>query len=168
MDEYEFVVDAMLGDLAKWLRILGKSTYYDPNALDDTLVEVAEREGAILATRDRELYEKASKRGVEVIYLAGLKLAEALQLIEARYGVRLSVDFSNTRCPLCNGKLRRASCSEVEGRVPLGVLERRKPVFICVSCGHVYWPGSHLKRMKAFLRKLRSGDNAFSVPRSGA
>ncbi len=168
MGEYEFVVDAMLGDLAKWLRILGRSTYYDPHAPDEALVEIAEREGAVLATRDRELYEKASGRGVEAVYLAGLGLAEALRLIGARYGVRLGIDFSDTRCPLCNGRLRRASRSEVEGRVPPGVLERRKPVFVCVSCGHLYWPGSHLKRMKAFLKGLQSGGNAFSAPRSRA
>ena len=154
---YEFVVDAMLGDLAKWLRILGRSTFYSPTARDEYLVEVAREHGAVLVTKDRGLWERASRTGVEVVYLGRAGLEEALRLLNTRYGVRLEVDLSDTRCPLCNGRLRIAERGEVEGKVPPGVAERYSTFLVCESCGHVYWPGSHFRRMREFLRRVRRG-----------
>lgn len=155
-ERYRFVADAMLGDLAKWLRILGESTYYDPYAGDEELIEVARRSGAVLLSRDRGLCARAAEEGVEALYVGGLSLEEALAALSERYGVRLEIDLSSTRCPLCNGRLRRAERREVEGRVPPGVLERYGLFLVCDACGHVYWPGTHLRRMEAFLRGVRA------------
>lgn len=154
-DRYEFVVDAMLGDLAKWLRILGRSTFYEPYARDEYLLKVAREHGAILVTRDRRLAEVAAAEGVRAVYLGGVELSEALAELGRRFGVRLEVDLSDTRCPLCNGRLRAASKQEVEGRLPEGVAESYDFFLVCERCSHVYWPGSHLKRMLEFLRRVR-------------
>jgi len=153
-ERYEFVVDAMLGDLAKWLRILGRSTFYDPHAGDEELLGVARAHGAVLVTRDRELCLRAGAEGVVCVYLGGAGLGEALAELGRRFGLRLEVDLSRTRCALCNGALRRARREEVAGRVPEGVIERYEAFLVCERCGHVYWPGSHLRRMREFLRGL--------------
>ncbi|MDI7277663.1 MAG: Mut7-C RNAse domain-containing protein, partial [Anaerolineae bacterium] len=50
--EPSFVADAMLGRLARWLRILGYDTLYDPRWHDDELVRLARAQGRILLTRD--------------------------------------------------------------------------------------------------------------------
>jgi len=154
-ERYEFVVDAMLGDLAKWLRILGRSSFYEPLADDDELIRVAREQGAVLLTRDRGLSERAAAEGVRVVYLGGMGLEEALAELARRFSIRLEVDLSDTRCPLCNGRLRRATPSEVASRVPPGVAGAYDLFLVCEKCGHVYWPGSHLERMRQFLRRVR-------------
>ena len=153
---YEFVVDAMLGDLAKWLRILGRSTFYKATVEDEDVVKIAASCRAVLVTRDRALYERARRMGVEAVYLGRVRLAEALKLLSKRYAIRLEVDLSDSRCPLCNGKLRFASRVEVKDRVPQRVLYSYTTFLVCETCGHVYWPGRHLRNMRAFLRELRS------------
>ncbi|MEM1928793.1 MAG: Mut7-C RNAse domain-containing protein [Thermofilaceae archaeon] len=155
MERYEFVVDAMLGDLAKWLRILGRSTFYEPYARDEDLLRVARDHNAVLVTRDRRLAELAEAEGVKAVYLGGVELGGALAELSRRFGVRLEVDLSDTRCPRCNGRLRAASRSEVEGRLPEGVAERYELFLVCEHCGQVYWPGSHLRRMREFLGNVR-------------
>ena len=154
-ERYRFVADAMLGDVAKWLRILGVSTLYEPYAEDKELIEVAKRSGAVLLTRDRGLCSRAAEEGVEAFYVGGMSLEEALATLGERYGVRLEIDLSDTRCPLCNGRLRSAGKGEVKGRVPESVLDRYDLFLVCGSCGHVYWPGTHLRRMRSFLRRVR-------------
>lgn len=155
MERYEFVVDAMLGDLAKWLRILGRSTFYEPYASDEHLISVAREHGAVLLTRDRRLSERAVAEGVRALYLGGVELGDSLAALARLFSLRLEVDLSDTRCPLCNGRLRAASRSEVEERLPRGVVERHDLFLVCESCGHVYWPGSHLRRMREFLRWVK-------------
>ncbi|MGD8599578.1 MAG: Mut7-C RNAse domain-containing protein [Anaerolineae bacterium] len=50
-----FIADSMLGTLAKWLRILGYDTHYDPTLDDHQLVRLARAEDRVLLTRDHEL-----------------------------------------------------------------------------------------------------------------
>ena len=50
-----FAVDAMLGTLAKWLRILGYDAFFDPALDDHQLVRLARAELRVLLTRDRAL-----------------------------------------------------------------------------------------------------------------
>lgn len=152
---YEFVTDAMLGDLAKWLRILGRSTYYEPYAEDERLLAVAKEHRAVLLTRDRLLYERATGEGVKAAYLGGVELGEALALLSRGYGVRLEVSLSDTRCPTCNERLRPAEREEVRGRVPEAIVGSYGTFLVCEGCKRVYWPGSHLRRMTAFLEDIR-------------
>ncbi|MGC8936370.1 MAG: DUF5615 family PIN-like protein, partial [Candidatus Methanomethylicaceae archaeon] len=56
-----FVADAMLGRLARWLRLLGYDTAYDQTLDDEKLIEIAKRENRILLTRDGKLFKRASK-----------------------------------------------------------------------------------------------------------
>src|SRR5215207_8725140 len=50
-----FLADAMLGRLARWLRVMGFDTAYDPALTDPALVALARRDGRVLLTRDRRL-----------------------------------------------------------------------------------------------------------------
>ena len=58
---------------------------------------------------------------------------------------------------LCPSGADPLGLGEVEGRVPPGVAERYSTFLVCESCGHVYWPGSHFRRMREFLRRVRRG-----------
>jgi uncharacterized protein with PIN domain len=56
-----FLADAMLGRLARWLRVLGVDTLYEPTLSDPELVSRAELDGRIVLTRDRALVPPKSR-----------------------------------------------------------------------------------------------------------
>jgi Uncharacterized conserved protein len=56
VDEKLFLADAMLGKLARWIRICGFDTCYADSTMSDTdILDKVEKSGRILITRDREL-----------------------------------------------------------------------------------------------------------------
>ncbi|MEB3764758.1 MAG: Mut7-C RNAse domain-containing protein, partial [Desulfurococcales archaeon] len=46
-----FIVDTMLGEVARWLRILGYDTLYSKTYTDRQIVNIAEKTGRIILTR---------------------------------------------------------------------------------------------------------------------
>ncbi|MBI5187436.1 MAG: DUF5615 family PIN-like protein [Nitrospinae bacterium] len=59
----KFLVDGMLGRLAKWMRILGCDVECFPGMEDGELVELALAEGRVLITRDTLLVKRKKARG---------------------------------------------------------------------------------------------------------
>jgi len=156
-----FLVDSMLGSLARWLRIGGYDAEYRRDAEDDSLMEEASRTGRILLTRDRVLVLRAKKRGVETILVEGAGEVEQLGALAAALGLEL--DPSNSRCPKCNGSLTRVSRDEVRDRVPEASLEAFDLFWMCGSCGGVYWRGSHWDQIASTIEaadKLARGEDS--------
>jgi uncharacterized protein with PIN domain len=156
-----FLVDSMLGSLARWLRIGGYDAEYRRDAEDDSLMEEASRTGRILLTRDRVLVLRAKKRGVETILVEGAGEVEQLGALAAALGLEL--DPSNSRCPKCNGSLTRVSRDEVRDRVPEASLEAFDIFWMCGSCGGVYWRGSHWDQIASTIEaadKLARGEDS--------
>ena len=58
-----FIADAMLGRLARWLRMLGYDTAYEKAISDQALIERALAEGRWVLTRDRYLAKRKLLRG---------------------------------------------------------------------------------------------------------
>lgn len=155
---YDFVLDSMLGREARWLRVLGYSVYYSPSASDVELIKLAESGSGCLVTRDRELYNLAFRRGVRAILLGSQGLENFLLEMAHKAGIKLEIDLRRTRCPLCNGTLRRAGRDELTGVLPSSILSRYRTFLKCEGCGHVYWPGTHFRRMKDFIMRVASRD----------
>jgi uncharacterized protein with PIN domain len=159
-----FLADAMLGSLARWLRLLGYDTIYAGNLSDPLILErLGEDRERILLTRDRGLCRRALKMGYRCILLQGYDLEEDLYTVARRTGIRLSIDPSRSRCPICNAPLREATREEVKGKVPSNILKRHERFWICTGCGKVYWRGGHwrgieetLKRVKARLKREKA------------
>ena len=103
--EQRFIADAMLGRLARWLRLLGFDCAYDGGIDDETLVRRALREGRIILTRDRSLPEDWWVPGIHRIGSQELReqLREIFRSFELAGAVRL---FS--RCAECNHPLQAA------------------------------------------------------------
>ncbi len=162
--KHRFLVDSMLGSLARWLRIGGYDAEYRRDADDDALLEEASRTGRVLLTRDRVLALRAKKRGVETILVEGEGDVRQLGALAAALGLEL--DPSNSRCPKCNGSLTRVSRNQVRDRVPEASLEAFDVFWVCDSCGGVYWRGSHWDQIASTIEeanKLFGGEDSKSL-----
>ncbi|MBF0551749.1 MAG: Mut7-C RNAse domain-containing protein [Deltaproteobacteria bacterium] len=141
----KFLAERMLGRLAKWLRILGYDTVLEGRP--DMEPNLEEEDGArIILTRRRK------KPGPSHAYL--LHSDDPMeQLKEVVVTFRLPVDDATifSRCSVCNRALVEVSKAEVGGQVPDYVLAGHGTFCRCPLCRRIYWPGSHLGRMKKWL-----------------
>jgi uncharacterized protein with PIN domain len=140
----------MLGTLAKWLRILGYDTVYDPDLDDHQLVRLARAQDRVLLTRDREL---AMRRGVRVLSVKSEDLDEQIRQVLA--DLELETDQSYSRCPICNELLQALDREAARERVPPYVAQTRKTFKSCPRCRRVYWRGTHRRRMDEQLARFR-------------
>jgi uncharacterized protein with PIN domain len=141
----------MLGTLAKWLRILGYDTQFDPDLDDNHLIRLARAEGRVLLTRDREL---ARRRGIRVFLVTSERLEDQINQVLAELGLKPDQAFS--RCPVCNEPLAEIDRETARSRVPAYVAQTQKTFRSCRKCQRIYWRGSHWYRMHDRLQRLES------------
>ena len=144
------LADAMLGRLAKWLRILGYDTAYLAEADDFATMRLARAEDRLILTRDRAL---AKRRGVSTLLLDSDSLEEQLRQVRDAVG-RPSSD-TLPRCPVCNQVLIEAAPELVAARVPPYVRRTQRRFSLCTVCERIYWRGTHWLRMHALITELR-------------
>lgn len=148
----KFIADAMLGRLARWLRLLGFDTLYLRDISDRELLRLARREGRTILTRDTHFLE----RGVSgCVFVRSEDLDEQLVQVVSELGLRPS---GQGRCARCNGPLREAADKrEVSGSVPDHVYLTHSRFMVCADCGNVYWEGSQYRRIRRRAEGLASG-----------
>jgi hypothetical protein len=137
-----FAADAMLGSLAKWLRLLGLDVVYLRGRPRPA------RPDRVLLTRRRDRPGQPELRGwAGVIRLNSDRVADQVVETMARAGVRPDDLDPLTRCGVCNGQLRPAPPSEVAGLVPPYVICTQSRFGVCRDCGRIYWPATHYRRI---------------------
>jgi uncharacterized protein with PIN domain len=154
--ERGFIVDAMLGTLAKWLRMLGYDTLYSRSYNDAQIISIAARTGRVIVTSDRGLYARAQRAELRAVLLPEANVASNLARLASEGLIELRVDPSLSRCPICNGKLREVTDrNAVRGRVPPGALAKYDKFYVCTRCGHVYWEGGHWVNIRRIVSEAR-------------
>lgn len=146
--EKRFVVDSMLGKVAKWLRILGFDTRYERLDTQDQL-DVYRREGWFLITRNRQWCGQPRVLCPDVN-----NPMDQLKLIIAQVPIRQTEVRPLHRCILCNRLLDPLPREAAFDRVPDYVFETTTTFFQCTGCNRVYWAGSHPKRMMERLESV--------------
>lgn len=153
MSEPLFIVDSMLGSLAKWLRILGFDTLYFRSIDDNELIKISKQQQRILITKDSHLVK--SKRIGKYIFIASDELIGQLkEVLSFLASEHLSLKFFS-RCIKCNGRLVEVEKSSVFDNVPEHIYRIRESFFRCNDCGNVYWEGSHTKMMDKKLQEIK-------------
>ena len=146
------LADAMLGRLARWLRILGYDTLYDPRLADDALVRLARAQDRVLLTRDVAL---ARRRGVCTLLIASEQAEEQLAQVIVELELWAAAGpFS--RCPVCNDVLEQVPHSWAWGYVPPYTFCTQREFRLCPSCNRFYWRGTHWERMQTIIARLRA------------
>jgi len=150
----KFVVDCMLGKLAKWLKILGFDVVYFNRAEDDALLALARTEGRWLLTRDHRLQDRA--RDISVLLIASERWEEQLSQVLEELDLRRFVN-PYSRCIDCNVRLKALSKRRVKNLVAPFVYERATSFAICPACGRVYWQGTHFEDMERKVGEILGG-----------
>lgn len=138
MQSRKFIVDAMLGKLATWLRILGYDTYYSNNIEDWKIMKIASNEKRIILTRDRGLYLRAKKKRLDCFLVpTDYDIVNILALLSIKYKIDLNADIEASRCSECNGIL----------------VKKDENKWKCSECGKEYWKGKHWHTIREILIK---------------
>ncbi len=140
----KFICDAMVGKLARYLRLLGFDTVYARNARELERLRDEDKDRLLITRR-----KAAGGTGVIVVQseITREQLHELKALLkpEVRHGNLMS------RCIECNRELMPVGKQEIEFLVPEFVFHHYSDFRQCPSCGKVYWQGSHTKGMENVL-----------------
>jgi len=143
--ETRFIADAMLGKLARWMRILGCDVEYFPAIGDRELVELAVSSGRLILTRDTLLVRRRWARDNH-FFVEGDDFRNQLRQVVERFAIDPSARFL-TRCLACNALLAEIGKSAVRERVPSYIYETQAEFRVCPICSRIYWQGTHRQRM---------------------
>jgi uncharacterized protein with PIN domain len=154
-----FLVDEMLGRLAKWLRALGYDAVWERGVPDADLVDRAEREGRILLTRDTLLMERrpVSRGRVMAVLVRPDRLPE--QLVQLRVDLGL-VRLPSPRCLTCNAGLLPLPREEASAFVPQYVAQTQSCFTRCPVCRRLYWRATHWKAMEGVMDAAGFGESS--------
>jgi len=150
-----FTADAMLGRLARWLRVLGFDTCCDASLPGIEQLYRAQARGRILLTRNRHLLREMQPRNAFEVQ-GDDPLAQLRQVVTAM-GLQAPGELF-TRCMIDNTELSPPLPPEqADALVPEGVRGIPGPVRQCPLCARVYWHGSHARRMRAAIDRTLPG-----------
>jgi uncharacterized protein len=154
MEEHttKFLVDHMLGKLAKYLRMLGIDTVYFTQTDVSSLIEKAYQEKRIILSRNTKL--KHIHGLSNFVFINDDQPNKQLTEVLKYFTIHISHDQLFTRCLTCNQKLIVGNHADVKGKVPPYILGTHKAFSLCPQCKKVYWEGTHLKKMKEIIGKV--------------
>ncbi len=141
----------MVGKLAKWLRILGYSTFYENSIEDSHLIKKALKfEGDIL-TRDAELVERLDE--VDFLLIKSKDYLKQLEEVFKRYKLDFEREKMFRRCTLCNTKTESVKKEDIKNLIPPYVYKHQQEFSRCPKCDKIYWRGSHIDKT---IERLKS------------
>ncbi len=144
----KFMVDSMLGKLGKYLRFMGYDVYYPPTTMsDDDILRIAEKDGRIILTRDKELARRSGG-----FYVESDKYEEQLKVVIKKFN--LNGDKILSRCSVCNEILIPIEKEKIKEKVPDYVYEHNDEFYICPNCHRIYWYGTHTEKIKEKIEKI--------------
>lgn len=150
--EVRFVLDVHLGRLARFLRLLGFDTAFDPGWDDPDLVRISTDEHRILLTRDVELLKHGSL--THGSFIRATEPERQVTEVVRRFHLANRID-PFTRCMVCNGRLVDVPKTDVVDRLPPRTAEHVEGFRECDACGRVFWRGPHSKRLDRIIEAAR-------------
>ncbi|MBI5886195.1 MAG: Mut7-C RNAse domain-containing protein [Deltaproteobacteria bacterium] len=150
-DGKSFFADAMLGRLARWLRVMGYDCAYERHIDDALLARRALAEDRVILTRDRLLCERRAVRG-RFLFIEADGIDEQVAQVREAFGIDASRFL--TRCLRCNLLLEEVSKDAAAPLVPAYVRDTQERFLRCPGCERTYWGGTHRARMREEVGRL--------------
>ncbi|MBI5146499.1 MAG: Mut7-C RNAse domain-containing protein [Thaumarchaeota archaeon] len=151
----KFLADAMLGNIARKLRLLGFDCKYFATINHDQLLLIAKIENRILVTKDRNITNICKKQNISVIDLSNTD--ETSQIVEIYKKTNLNkckIDMNDVRCTICNGIVQSIEKEKITSRIPDKVAQNMQQFWICNSCNQIYWEGTHIRNLQKFIDEV--------------
>ena len=148
-----FVVDAMLGRLATWLRLVGCDAFFSVHVHDDELLEISRSQERILLTSDEELSERAQDAGVEYMLVRG-DVDHGVAAVFSKYGIAPIADPSISRCTKCNGELTEIGedgKERVKGLIFEQTYNHYDTFWLCEYCNSVFFMGGQWDNIQKYM-----------------
>lgn len=155
----------MLGTIARKLRIWGFDTLYIKNIGDEKILEKGKNENRIILTKDKVFFQKILRENCRVIFFdsKNSEVDNLLKIFTLCKINRISFDLFNSRCALCNSKLKRISIKQSYMNIPEKVKKSTSIFYNCENCRKLYWEGSHIKNIQKLVlvinNKLQNNQN---------
>jgi hypothetical protein len=148
----KFLVDRMLGKLAKGLRILGYDAVYYRGEDLYPLLKIAREENRMILTRNSRLVPRIPEDRIFHVTVD----QPSLQLKELFQKGIISRDEETpfSRCLLCNVRLDGNPREDAQGKVPDFIFYQKTEFYRCPRCQRIYWQGSHPENMERRIKEL--------------
>lgn len=154
--DYLFMADAMLGKIARKLRMFGFDTIYDPNIDDMDILVSPNYKGRIVLTSDRMLFNRCKKKGINTILTYKETEIENLVTIFSSLNIK-SINSQNVPyfCTRCNGLLDTiVDKNLMRYHVPVRLLHSNTIFYQCTECRKIYWRGSHMEDISRLIKEI--------------
>ena len=138
-----FAVEAPLGRLARYLRLLGFDTAYQRSGDADSFFEGMDAD-RIALFRTRRLRGRLIQR--QWIFIREDGPEAQVRAVLENLTLKPGHVKPFTRCVRCNRPVETLAHVDARGRVPDYIWQTQVRFTICPSCGQVFWPGSHARR----------------------
>lgn len=158
INQYSFIVDAMLGKIARKLRIFGFDTVFDPNIDDKDILNSLKYSGRIVLTNDRVLYRRCKKMGRDTILTDKITEVENLVTIFRSLDIKfISSQKVPHLCTCCNGSLDTIIDKNlIKDQIPNRLLNSKNVFYQCRQCNKIYWIGSHMERIDFLIKEINT------------
>lgn len=151
--EIKFVLDCHLGKLAKFLRFAGFDTLYKENFEDAEIAEISVTEKRVVLTRDRNLLKrKIIDHGH---YVHEIKIDKQFTEVVRHFDLINQIQLFS-RCSLCNGLLIDVEKEAIKHQIEPKTRQYIKEFKQCNDCQHIYWKGSHYKKIKNLINSWKN------------
>lgn len=150
--EPKFIADVHLGQLARYLRMLGIDTLYKTNFSKDDLIKISLIERMAILTRDRNILKR--NEVTHGYWVRSEDPYEQVKEVIQRFHLEGEIkEFS--RCLECNGLLEIVKKEKVIDKIPEKVKELQDEFYQCNGCHRIYWKGSHYTKMKDLIASFK-------------
>ena len=156
INQYSFIVDAMLGKIARKLRIFGFDTVYESKIDDMDILMNSKYYDRIVLTSDRVLFKRCKKKGLDAILMDKRTEVENLVTIFRS----LNIESINSQklphfCTCCNGLLDTIiDKNSIKSKIPDRLLHTRVIFYKCSQCSKIYWIGSHMEHIACLIKEI--------------
>lgn len=154
----KFIVDANVGKLARWLRMLGYDTIFAGDIDDGALVDIGVKEGRVLLTRDTQIMLRRAVTNGKLKALLATDDNPRRQMRMVIAEMKLDREREFTLCLECNMPLVPRDKEEVRDLVPPYVFKTQSQYYRCPGCGRIYWRGTHWEHMNQVLKTLMEAE----------